>query len=99
MTITNVFKLKKMTVKFFEIIKTVTKTKHFLLQAVKNDGGVYWCEAKNELGVARSRNATMIVAGEFNVLHSLLAVKKLLQFFISLNTKNETKRKRTKMQQ
>ncbi|KAL7041295.1 hypothetical protein ACKWTF_000713 [Chironomus riparius] len=34
----------------------------FFLKAVKNDGGVYVCEAKNELGVARSRNATMIVA-------------------------------------
>lgn len=28
----------------------------------ESDAGIYWCEAKNELGVARSQNATLRVA-------------------------------------
>ncbi|XP_070489904.1 protein sax-3-like [Chironomus tepperi] len=28
----------------------------------ESDGGLYWCEARNELGMARSRNATLRVA-------------------------------------
>ncbi|KAH8251221.1 hypothetical protein KR032_003276, partial [Drosophila birchii] len=38
----------------------------FFLKVVNSrretDAGIYWCEAKNELGVARSRNATLQVA-------------------------------------
>lgn len=30
------------------------------------DQGVYWCEATNRLGTARSRNATFQVAGKFS---------------------------------
>lgn len=30
-----------------------------------SDAGVYWCEATNPYGTARSRNATLHVAGKF----------------------------------
>lgn len=30
----------------------------------ESDAGVYWCEARNQLGSVRSRNATLQVAGE-----------------------------------
>ena len=29
----------------------------------EHDGGIYWCEATNKIGTARSRNATLEVAG------------------------------------
>ena len=30
----------------------------------EQDGGTYWCEATNVVGTAKSRNATLTVAGE-----------------------------------
>lgn len=33
---------------------------------------MYWCEAKNEFGTTRSRNATLQVAGEFTFIIILL---------------------------
>lgn len=63
---------------FINIVALIFSSPFFLyflipsLKAVKNDGGVYWCEAKNELGVVRSRNATLQVAGKFTTTSMLI---------------------------
>ena len=37
----------------------------------EHDGGTYWCEATNSVGTARSRNATLEVAGKQTSFHIL----------------------------
>lgn len=59
-----------------ELVKTVGKSHKVVLSTgqlfflkvsqgrKEQDGGIYWCVAKNEAGTARSQNATLQVAGK-----------------------------------
>lgn len=42
----------------------------------ESDGGVYWCEAVNALGKARSRNATLTVAGKLQYINFASTIRR-----------------------
>lgn len=49
---------------------------HFFSQVVhsrrESDAGVYYCEARNQLGSVRSRNATLQVAGKMKITYIII---------------------------
>lgn len=66
-------------IQFLEVRATVQLDGHSSA-ARKGDSGVYWCQASNSLGVARSKNASLQVACKYNIESSLRASRLKIDF-------------------